>query len=359
MSSRARGSVVWKGLFGLVAGAALVSTSVYSFFLAPPLLPDPEVVPGPSVFAPALTRISVAGPSSAHEQAILAATVARAEKLSDSVDVKSVGGPVAHDFDEALARAVSTQASPRAPESDRLSAIAALNEATGDLERALAKQAVLTEKVRNVAGKANVGVYSAMLYSGEQVVAVNADEPFTAASTYKLLTALDMLRSVEDEDASWSDRLLGSRDLTDCFLDMIIESDNACPSAWFRAKGLKGVETLIDELEMENTSFQPLNIRTTARDLGHLLENLAIGDVVEKENRTKLREAMEIQRFRDGIPAGIPDARVADKVGFLEGNLHDAALVRSPKGDFVLVILTTNGSWDTIADIASIIYDAI
>jgi hypothetical protein len=56
--------------------------------------------------------------------------------------------------------------------------------------------------------------------------------------------------------------------------------------------------------------------------------------------------------YRQGIPSGIPNARVADKVGFLDALLHDASIVYSPKGTYVLIILTNNASWGNIAELA-------
>ena len=40
---------------------------------------------------------------------------------------------------------------------------------------------------------------------------------------------------------------------------------------------------------------------------------------------------------------------MADKVGFLDGLLHDAAIVYSPSGTYVLVIMTDGSSWAEIA----------
>ena len=59
---------------------------------------------------------------------------------------------------------------------------------------------------------------------------------------------------------------------------------------------------------------------------------------------------MQRNIYRQGIPAGASGS-VADKVGFLNGLLHDAAIVYSPKGTYALVIMTDGSSWAEIADI--------
>jgi beta-lactamase class A len=81
--------------------------------------------------------------------------------------------------------------------------------------------------------------------------------------------------------------------------------------------------------------------------------------LLSETDNNRLLDDMKKQVFREGIPAGVPDAEVADKVGFLDGLLHDASIVYSPKGDFILVILTDGQTWESIAKMAAEIYSAI
>ena len=41
-----------------------------------------------------------------------------------------------------------------------------------------------------------------------------------------------------------------------------------------------------------------------------------------------------------------------DKVGFVDDVIHDAGIVYGPHGPYVLVVMTSNSSWDAVADIA-------
>jgi len=54
--------------------------------------------------------------------------------------------------------------------------------------------------------------------------------------------------------------------------------------------------------------------------------------------------------YRQGIPAGT-SATVADKVGFLNALVHDAAIVYSSKGTYVLTIMTDGSSWANVAEL--------
>jgi beta-lactamase class A len=70
------------------------------------------------------------------------------------------------------------------------------------------------------------------------------------------------------------------------------------------------------------------------------------------------------QRFRSGIPAGLPeDARVANKTGEISTIAHDAGIVYLDGRDaYVVVILTewapeVNGRQETIARISRAVYE--
>jgi beta-lactamase class A len=71
---------------------------------------------------------------------------------------------------------------------------------------------------------------------------------------------------------------------------------------------------------------------------------------VSSESRERLLGALKRNIYRQGIPAGANGA-VADKVGFLDGLLHDTAVVHSSNGTYVLTILTNGSSWAEIAEL--------
>ena len=54
--------------------------------------------------------------------------------------------------------------------------------------------------------------------------------------------------------------------------------------------------------------------------------------------------------YRKGIPAGT-NGTVANKVGFLNGLLHDAAIVYGSNSKYVLAIMTDGSSWNNIAEL--------
>jgi beta-lactamase class A len=95
---------------------------------------------------------------------------------------------------------------------------------------------------------------------------------------------------------------------------------------------LRGVE--------DNKAYaKGMNNTTTARALQVLLEAIANGQAVDAQASREMREILERQKFKEGIPAGLPPGmRVAHKTGDLTKIHHDAGIVYAQR-PFVLVVL--------------------
>lgn len=178
-----------------------------------------------------------------------------------------------------------------------------------------------------------------------------AENVFVTASTYKLFVAYSTIRRVDNGTWSWSDKdISDGRDRGKCFDDMIVLSDNACAVALLHGVGYQDVTDEAHAIGSTHTSFVDGNTpHSTAGDEAHFLTRLATNTLpISSSGRSKMLGDMKRQVYRQGIPSGT-DAAVADKVGFLWGLLHDAAIVYSPKGTYVLVVMTDHSSWANIA----------
>jgi len=177
------------------------------------------------------------------------------------------------------------------------------------------------------------------------------DRVFTTASTYKLFVAFSTLKYVDSGKYKWSDKVADGRDLNTCFDDMIVKSDNACAEALLEKIGREKLDSDLRSIGLTRSTFRAKSNQTTAAELASFLTKLQDGDLpIKTSSRDRLLSAMKRQQYRQGIPAGA-SGTVADKVGFLNGLLHDAAIVYSPKGTYVLVVLSDGSSWANIADI--------
>ena len=189
---------------------------------------------------------------------------------------------------------------------------------------------------------------------GYSNVMYNADTQFTSASTYKIFVAYAMINDVETGRRTWSSTINGTT-WDACLSRMIINSDNACPEAYLASIGYSKFNEIVQSLGVsDKTAFQPYDMRTTAGDLALVLQKLYQGELMSEENKSKLLDLMSRQIYRQGIPTGMGGAGVVyDKVGFMDDLLHDAAIVHSDAGDYVLVIMTNGESWEYIAQVAA------
>lgn len=79
---------------------------------------------------------------------------------------------------------------------------------------------------------------------------------------------------------------------------------------------------------------------TSVNDCGEFLSRLLDGGIVSREYSDKLLELLKAQQVTHKIPSGVPDNIViANKTGELDYVQGDAAIVYSPAGTYILVII--------------------
>lgn len=213
------------------------------------------------------------------------------------------------------------------------------------------------DKLKQLFGDATYSVAVYDLKTGESKLQINADTVTTSASAYKLFVAYSMIHAVETGQLTWDSSLNGMT-LSSCMATMIVNSDNDCPEAWLSRYGFDAVTQQAHEIGANNTNFAVGDMRTTANDLATVLKGFYNNTIANTDSTDRLFQLMETQVYRDGIPTGIgSDGVVQDKVGFLDGLLHDAAIVRCDKGDYAMVIMTDGSSWYKIAQASLLIYE--
>jgi len=133
---------------------------------------------------------------------------------------------------------------------------------------------------------------------------------------------------------------------------MIVESDNVATNMLCEALGLGYInEKMINwgfsvtdmkrwvlDLKRRN---QGIENYTTAKEMGILLEKIYRGELVSGESSVKMINIMKHQLHRNRIPRYLPsDIEVANKTGLMRDVVHDAGIIFSPAGDYILVVLT-------------------
>jgi beta-lactamase class A len=196
------------------------------------------------------------------------------------------------------------------------------------------------------------GVQLIELSGKRRRAAFNESKQFVTASTYKLFVAYGTLKKIEAGEWQWSNASAGGRDTAACFDDMIVKSDNPCAEALLKRYGYSNLTRDIRALGLSSASgFIGDSPKSTAADLALFMALLESGQMpIQPANRERFIGALKRNIYRQGIPAGA-SGQVADKVGFLNGLLHDAAIVYSPSGTYVLIIMTDGSSWANIAEL--------
>jgi beta-lactamase class A len=252
-----------------------------------------------------------------------------------------------------------------------------------------------------------VGLYFKSLSSGE-LVTVDPDSSFHAASTMKVPVMIEFFRQVErgglsaeqpvlvinqfasiadgspfsvaaidDSDSLMYTRVgqrVRARELVE---RMIVRSSNLATNTIIELVGAANANATAHALGARNIrvlrgvedgkAFQKgMNNTTTARDLGVLLEAIQRHMAASARSCDTMLAILSRQEFNDEIPAGLPPGtRVAHKTGSITAVLHDAAIVY-PTGHapYILVVLTKNIPDERIAraliaDLSRLVYEHV
>jgi beta-lactamase class A len=216
--------------------------------------------------------------------------------------------------------------------------------------------------------QARLGIYVYHFGTGE-VLQLNADQRFRAASLYKLVVLYDaylrlaagtlspnevltMSQAALDAEpyAEWP---LGARTTVACALDsMITISSNAAAAMLLERLGGEPQVTINARSWglSENTEITKERAFTSPRDVAHLLIAIATDQAVSPEASASMRGILAAQRRNDRIPLPLPpDVAVAHKTGELVRLRHDAGIVYAPSGPYLVVAMAEGAPSDAAA----------
>jgi len=158
---------------------------------------------------------------------------------------------------------------------------------------------------------------------------------------------------------------------------MIVTSSNLATNLLIDLIGIENIRTTLRSLSLTGIDLQRcveddaawranINNRITAEGYGQALRLIAERQAISPAASDAMLEILHDQRFRGGIPAGVPDAaRVANKTGEMSTVAHDGGIVyldgRKP---YVVVILTqwraeAENRRHMIASISRAVYEQI
>jgi beta-lactamase class A len=223
------------------------------------------------------------------------------------------------------------------------------------------------------------GVVVRDLTSGA-TVEINPKRSFYAASLYKVAVLYEVFRQVEDGTLSLSQIVmitgeylewdlgtlagLGWGAGTEITIAQALEavitiSDNATALLLGDLIGWEQMTRTLRDLGLDDTDYTLDTLPTTARDQARLLAAIACADGVSPHSSQQMLDLLARQQIVDRLPAELPaGVVVAHKSGNWDNETHDAGIVYSPGGAYILVVMTEQGwSPEPIARLSRVVYD--
>ena len=192
-----------------------------------------------------------------------------------------------------------------------------------------------------------------------RAASLNNGQSLFAASANKLFVAHYVYSQIEKGKLDGNSVILTSKNQTvsSCLEAMIVVSDNTCPHLFGDQLGWDAEDAFAKQNGFSATAVS--RYTTSSNDLAKFLEKLYGGNLLNADHTGTLLNKMSRQIYRSGIPAGSPNSTVYDKVGFLNDTWSDAAIVKSNKATYVLVVITKGGNAAAIKELAQRIYDTL
>lgn len=103
---------------------------------------------------------------------------------------------------------------------------------------------------------------------------------------------------------------------------------------------------------------------TTAFDIANFFEKLYKGQIVSPKVSLEMLEILKNQRLKQKIPKYLPSkAKIAHKTGEVDNFSHDAGIVYTNQGDYILVVMSETDlpgvANDRIAEISRAVYEYV
>ncbi len=202
-------------------------------------------------------------------------------------------------------------------------------------------------------------------------ITVNEDKLFPSASMVKVpIMASIVLASrqgklkledtvvLKNKDKAYGSGVLkeyaqGSRFNIDDLIElMITQSDNTAANMLIDYMGFDNLNSYFKKFGLNNTNLarkmmdfksrdQGIENFTSARDLANLLEKIYRHKLASRQSSQICLDILKKQKIRDRIPRRLPSGTVvANKTGLERNICHDAGIVFTPQGDFLICVLT-------------------
>jgi beta-lactamase class A len=212
-----------------------------------------------------------------------------------------------------------------------------------------------------------VGVYARNLLSGAGS-SLNGDRAFPAASLAKLPILVEVYKQHRLRRFTWDEQLTVGRDqwtdgsgvlqarvgerlkVGELATLMVDESDNIAANMLMDLVGVESINQTMRALGLKSTRLtdrarENTMPTTTPDDMGHLLEIIATGRLVDAQTSEEVLRLLERKQAQSWLAAGLPwFGKLAHKWGDLPNARHDVGIIFTPRSEIILAVLTEDGS---------------
>lgn len=142
---------------------------------------------------------------------------------------------------------------------------------------------------------------------------------------------------------------------------MIYDSDNTASNMLTNIVGIDYLNNSFRAFGLKNTNLSRkiadfsardsgIENYTTAADMAFMLENIYRKSLISKDSSERCLRILKLCRMNDRISKYLPaDVVVAHKTGLERGICHDAGIVFTCKGDFLIVALTKHSNSNSVS----------
>jgi len=219
------------------------------------------------------------------------------------------------------------------------------------------------------------GIVVKNLKTGENY-SYNEHIKYESASLYKLWVMAETFEQIKSGKLKEDDILSGriasqsaqpsagavALSVSNALNKMITVSDNYAALLLSSRIGLPKVASFL-----KTNGFKESNIgsggnypMTTAYDTAVFFEKLYSGKLINREYSDKMLKLLKAQKVNNKIPKYFgPDIVVAHKTGELDDYSHDAGIVYTQKGDYIIVLLSKNHDTNTSKNLIAIVSKSV
>lgn len=239
-------------------------------------------------------------------------------------------------------------------------------------EKVLATETTPLAKIINASMATASGTYGIVVKNlkTEETFVFNAQQIFESASIYKLWVMAAAFEQIQNGKFSEDDILSAdvadlnkkfaispeeaeetegeiSLSVREALYQMITISDNYAALLLTDKIGINAVSQFLDKngLLESKVGSNDQNPVTTPADTAIFLRRLYDGKLANEQYTKEMTDFLKWQKLNDGLPKYLPEGTtVAHKTGELDISTHDAGIIYTDFGDYIIVIFSESDS---------------